>query len=205
MRSLGQSNFNVALNLHELTLRFCERHFRKLARHVSNRSPEGVGNFLHIALAIGGVLESQIERALTGLEAREHVVPDDWGRFRSICDAYFAKSISRTHKAYVGVAYLSKMMCDYPAKRIREAFEPELQPLTDLGHRMLQFRDRVEALRLSKCLGAGGQQSKPYSYFQSVFSEQRWPHYSGSLQTIQSLIFDTVKGNTSSEGVHARG
>jgi hypothetical protein len=86
----------------------------------------------------------------------------------------------------------------YPSKQIRKAFEPELEPLTDLAHRMLQFRDRVEELRVTKCVGAGGQRNKPYSYFQSVFSEQKWPRYFSGMEAAQSLIVAALKGEAAS-------
>jgi hypothetical protein len=201
MRRLGQHNFTLALSLHELALKCCERHFRKLGRHVSDPRPDGIPNFLHISLAIGGVLESQIDRALSGLEARDHVSPDDWCTFRNICEAYFSKY--REVTTVIWESYLSYLINEYPSKQIRQAFEPELQPLTDLAHRMLQFRGRVEELRVTKCVGAGGQQNKPYSYFQSVFSEQKWPKYFGGIQAAQSSIVAAVSGDTVSANAHA--
>jgi len=193
MRSLGHHNFTIALSLHDLALNFCERHFRKLKRHVSNRHPDGIPNFLHISLAVGGVLESQIDRALSGLEAREHVTPDEWATFRAICDPYFSQYRELT--STVWNSYLAKMIHEYSLKRIRDAFEPELQPLADLADRMVLFRDRVENLRLTKCLGAGGLRDKPYSYFQSVFSEQKWPKYSREMRDTFSSIVATLKGD----------
>jgi HKD family nuclease len=193
MRSLGQHNFILALSLHELALKFCERHFRKLGRHVSDPHPNGIPNFLHISLAIGGVLESQIDRALTGLEARNHVTPEEWSGFRTICDAYFSKYRDLT--TVMWESYLPYLLNVHPSKQIRKAFEPEFEPLNDLAHRMLQFRDRVEVLRVAKCVGAGGQQSKPYGYFQSVFGQQRWQKYAGDMEATQSSIVAVIKGD----------
>ena len=91
MRTLGERDFAMALSLHQLVLEFCERHFRKLQRHISDRHPNGIANFLHITLAIGGILQSQVERAITGLEARDAITTDEWSEFRTICDVYFGK------------------------------------------------------------------------------------------------------------------
>jgi len=201
MRTLGAHNFAIALGLHELALNFCERHFRKLKRHVSERHPDSIPNFLHISLAIGGVLESQIDRALNGLEAREHVTPDEWGTFRAMCDPYFSQYRDLTSTMWD--SYLAKMIHEYSLKRIREAFEPELEPLADLANRMILFRDRVENVRLTKCLGAGGQRDKPYGYFQSVFNEQRWPQYSREMKDTFSLIVATVKGEAIPSSIEA--
>jgi hypothetical protein len=58
---------------------------------------------------------------------------------------------------------------------------------------MLQFRDRVEELRVTKCVGAGGQRNKPYGYFQSIFSEQKWPKYLGGIQATQASIVAAIE------------
>jgi hypothetical protein len=191
MRALGQRDFNLALTLHELAVSFCERHFRKLRRHTFDRRPDAIPNFLHIALAIGGVLESQINRALSGLEAREQVTTEEWAGFRSICDSYF--SYHRELTKLIWADYLSKLVREFPAKRIQEAFEPELQPLNDLAQQMLAFRQRVEALRNAKCLiGSGVKKGVPFGYFQSVFSDERWPKFAGEMKSIQALITKSV-------------
>jgi HKD family nuclease len=195
MRSLGQHDFNIALSLHELALSFCERHFRKLRRHTSDRSPDGIPNFLHIALAIGGILESQINRALSGLEAREQVTVDEWAAFRDICDSYFSHYHDLTTLIWGG--YLSKLIREFPAKRIREAFDPELQPLSDLAQQMLSFKERVENLRATKCLlSTSGKKGIPFGYFQSVFSDQRWPKYAGDMRSMHALISGVIAGET---------
>ena len=200
MRSLGQQNFNIALTLHELALKFCERHFRKLRRHTSDRKLNGVPNFLHIALAIGGVLESQIDRALSGLEARTRVTVDEWSAFREICDTYFLKY--RELNALIWEDYLSKLIREFPQERIREAFEPELQPLHDLSQQMIQFRERVEKLRTLKCLlhsnkGVG----VPFGYFGSVFGDRRWPKLKKEMDAVHTLITSAIVGDSRSGGI----
>lgn len=193
MRSLGQHDFNVALSLHELALNFCERHFKKLKRHLTDRKPDGIPNFLHIALAIGGVLESQVNRALSGLEARERVNTEEWSTFRNICDTYFLKYRELT--AMMWESYLSKLIRELPTKKIRQAFEPELQPLDELAQQMLRFRDRVEELRMTRCImGRPGQRSVPFGYFQSVFGEQRWPVFEREMKSVNVLIASAVTG-----------
>ena len=195
MRSLGQHDFKIALSLHELALSFCERHFRKLRRHTSDRSPDGIPNFLHIALAIGGILESQINRALSGLEARVQVTVEEWAAFRDICDSYFSHYHDLT--ALIWGGYLSKMIREFPAERIREAFDPELQPLSDLAQQMLSFKERVENLRATKCLmSTSGKKGIPFGYFQSVFSDQRWPKYAGDMRSMHALISGAIAGET---------
>ena len=204
MRSLGQRDFNLALSLHDLALSFCERHFRKLRRHTFDRRPDGIPNFLHIALAIGGVLESQINRALSGLEAREQVTTEEWAGLRNICDSYF--SHYRELAKLIWADYLSKLIRELPARRLQEAFEPELQPLNDLAQQMLGFRQRVEALRNAKCLiGSGGKKGIPFGYFQSVFSNQRWPKVADEMTSIQARITNVVSPGAAMAPAQAAG
>ena len=193
MRTLIARDFNVALSLHELALNFCERHFRKLRRHASDRRPEGIPNFFHIALAIGGVVESQIDRALSGLEARKEVTVDEWADFRNICDTYFLQYRELTRLLWE--AYLSKLIREFPAKRICEPFEPELQPLRELAQQMLNFRARVEGLRKTRCLiRSGDKKGTPFGYFQSVFGDQRWPKYVGDMNSTYAHIASVIAG-----------
>jgi hypothetical protein len=74
MRSLGTRNFQLCRDLHGAVLQFCDRHMRKLRRHIADRDIDGVPNFVHIFLAINALLRSQIERAIQGLEARDGLV-----------------------------------------------------------------------------------------------------------------------------------
>jgi hypothetical protein len=136
-------------------------------------------------------LESQINRALAGLEAREQVTIDEWAAFRNICDTYFSNYHELT--TLIWGACLSKLISEFPAKRIREAFEPELQPLGDLAQQMLSFRQRVESLRKTKCLmNPSGSKGIPFGYFQSVFGDQRWPKVASEMKSVHALITSAV-------------
>lgn len=88
-------------------MKFYERHFRRLHQHVAQLDPDGIANFLHIALAIGAVLRLQIERAVDGLEVREVISTDEWADFRGNCDVYF--SFYREMATLIWNEYLTKM------------------------------------------------------------------------------------------------
>jgi hypothetical protein len=64
-----------------------DRHFKKLDRIAPKRRVESVANFLHISLAIAGILDAQIDRVFSGLEASSEA----WSRFRDICNAYLLR------------------------------------------------------------------------------------------------------------------
>jgi hypothetical protein len=155
-------------------------------------------------LAIGGVLESQINRALSGLEASEQVTTEEWAGFRNMCDTYF--TYYRELTSLIWADYLSKLIREFPAKRIQEAFEPELQPLNDLAQQMTGFRQRVESLRTAKCfIMTSGRRGIPFGYFQSVFSEQRWLKIADEMNSMQTQITNVVTPGAAIAPAHAAG
>lgn len=92
MRHLGERNLQICKTLHEATLKFFERHLRKLKRHTESLSLDGVANFLQIFLSMGSLLRMQIERVVIALEARQTDVPvEKWGECRGLWDVYFLK------------------------------------------------------------------------------------------------------------------
>ena len=92
MRSLGERNLKVFFDLHQATLDFFDRHFRRLQRHVASRSPEGIANFMHIFLAMGGVLRAQMERITQGLESKNSpLTTTEWFDCRNGINVYFGR------------------------------------------------------------------------------------------------------------------
>ena len=58
---------------------------------------------------------------------------------------------------------------------------------------MMGFRQRVESLRTAKCLIlTSGNKGIPFGYFQSVFSDQRWPKIADEMNSMQALIIRAV-------------
>jgi hypothetical protein len=190
MRGFGPRNFDVALSLHQLVLEFCDRHFKKLERLVSERRVESIPNFLHISLAIAGILDAQMDRALSGLEAKTVVSQDEWYRFREVCDAYLLRF--RDLNKLLWDDFLNKLILRYPkkVKQIREAFAPELQPLQTLSGSILHYRKRVEELRVAKCHlpTYGGAVPTPFQYFNSIFEGTRWEHFAAGIQAIDTKL-----------------
>ena len=83
-----------------------------------------------------------------------------------------------------------KMTRKYPLRRIREEFEPDLQPLSDLGREMIAFRARIEDLRVHKCLLPGDR--RPFGYFFSVLEDGRWRSYAAEVQQSHRHIEDAI-------------
>lgn len=192
MRGFGRRNFEMALSLHALVLDFCDRHIKKLNLHTSERRVEGVSNFVHISLAIAGILDAQIERALSGLEVRTKVSSGEWSQFRELCDAYLLRY--QTLNKLLWHEYLNKLRVRYPRRiaQLQAAFAPELPPLQALSTSILNYRERVEQLRVAKCLLPARQcvTARPFGYFNSIFGNENWQRFAGGMQTIDASLTD---------------
>ncbi len=190
MRGFGRRNFEMALSLHPLVLDFCDRHVKKLNRHISELRIEGVSNFVHISLAIAGILDAQIARALSGLEASTRVSPEEWFEFREVCDSYLLRY--QTLNRLLWHEYLNELRFRYPTRmaQIQEGFAPELQPLQALSSSILNYRERVEQLRVTKCLLPARQSEIPkhFGYFNSIFSDESWRRFAVETQTVHALL-----------------
>jgi len=181
MRSFGARNFQLCRDLHEAVLQFCDRHMRKLRRHITDRDIDGVPNFVHIFLAITALLRSQIERAVQGLEARDGLVStDEWAMCRELCNVYYERF--REITSCFWTEYLEPMRNEHPEVNFYELLSPDLDAIKESAADMLAFRDRIEALRTSKCiLPATG---KPYGYFYSILAPESWTRYKKAAESV---------------------
>lgn len=178
MRSLGPRNLKIFKNLHDAAMNFYDRHFKKLQSHVERGSINGVANYLHIFLAMGGVLRAQIERLLQGFEACDSPIPsDDWYSYRVNIDTYFSKFKELTFCLHD--QYLPGLLKFYTSKTLRERFAPDLQPLEDLCKDMLSFHTRMEALSKSKLriITQNRVLLIPPFFQDNVFMPANWTHY----------------------------
>jgi hypothetical protein len=185
MRALGERNLKVYATLHEAALGFFDRHYKRLLRHARDLEADGVSNFLHIFLAMGGVLRSQTERLAQGLEARSTPLESrEWFDIRTHINTYFSRF--RQITGCLADDYLTPLLRYYDASEVRERFEPDLQPLHNLYEDMLSFRERIERLRTSRLYFRGpASERKIPSYFDCVLSETNWPKY--ELETVNHI------------------
>lgn len=193
MRKLGDKNLKIYTELHPAAMIFFDRHFRKLQRHVEQRDVNGIENFLHIFLAMGGILRSQVERAVIGLESKTSpVTTEEWSNCRNYIDIYFGKFKNLIECLWS--QYLSQMVKEYKQPDISEKFRPDLQPIDDLCADMLSYRERVENLRTTKLKFSNfdGRVITP-AYFHCVFSSEKWNKYSYEIETNFKNVSETVK------------
>jgi len=136
----------VYASLHDAALGFCERHLKRMARHVARATVAGVPNFMHMALAIGDVLRAQVERALSGLGGMKRPIDaEDWNAHRLRLGQYvttFRDCVDLLQDRYVPA--LRKLFGPVPLKA---AFDEDAAPMRTLCDAFLTVRDRVEACR----------------------------------------------------------
>lgn len=184
MRRLGERNLKVYAELHDATLGFFDRHYRRLLRHTKELDPEGVANFLHIFLAMGGVLRAQMERMTQGLEARNAALETgEWYELRTHINTYLVRF--KQIMDCLLKDYLTPMLRVYEASDVKEQFEPDdLQPLHDLYLDMLGYHERIEQLRATTLhhRGTSGEK-RPLKYFDCVMNEKEWPKYEGQVRS----------------------
>jgi hypothetical protein len=185
MRLLGERNLEICKTLHEATLRFFDRHFTKLERHVKTRMLDGIPNFLHIFLSMGNLLRTQIERTVIGIESKASpVTVKEWSDCRELWDVYFARF--RTLMECLWNDYLRPMSHEYKRKDIEREFGSDLEAVHDLCDTMLQFRRRINHLHAVK--------SVKYGYFQSILGPGRWKRFSNDVLSLQQQVEAGVLG-----------
>jgi HKD family nuclease len=192
MRQFGAKNLDIYKELHDLALGFFDRHFRKLRRHVEARTLEGVANFLHIFLAMAGILRAQMERSVIGLESTGSAATSaQWAECRKHWDTYFDR-FGQLMKC-LGTEYVFPMIGKYGISKIKQEFGPDLEPIHDVCSNMLGYRDRIEKFRTTKLkrVDSARRITVP-GYFYSVLSTSQWPRYSqdvgGVLERLESTL-----------------
>ena len=205
MRSLGVRNLQICKNLHEAALNFFDRHLRKLQRHSEARALEGVANFLHIFLSMGGLLRAQIERTVVALEEMPGVMTvDQWAECRTFWDIYFRRF--KDLMTCLWDEYLEPMSSEYDAKEIKEAFTPDLDALHELIDEMLNYRMRIEKARKEKCITVGHYGQKvELQYFQCLLGETSWAHFKNNVADKIRHVDITVVGRMQKSAVTTQG
>lgn len=180
----------ISDTVHEAVLKFFERHHKRLLRHVENRSPEGIPNFLHILLTTDAVLHGQIGHGVAGLRERSGapLPPEEWSRQRDKLASYFARH--RELLACLAKQYLAPMSRRYPAAKIREQLAPEAEMLRSLAARVISLRNELEALRVGRLRveSTPGRVRVAPLFPSSLFHESQWPRYERDVAAAQATV-----------------
>lgn len=175
MRHLGERNLTLFTNLHDAAIHFVDHHLSKLQYHVNYGSIHGIPNFMHILLATGSILRSQFERLVQGFEAtHQPLSPHDWFAYRRCIDVYFQKFMDTMN--CLCNDYFPRISKDYGLDEVAKRLGDDFSSLNDICQDILDFRTRIESLRVSKLqiMTPSGETVIP-RYFECVLNESRWP------------------------------
>jgi len=188
MRQLGERNLLICKTLHEATLKFFERHLRKLKRHTESLSLDGVANFLQIFLSMGSLLRMQVERPVIALEAQvADVSPERWGECRELWDVYFLKF--KELMECLWDEYLKPLTGEYSRKSIQRELGQDIEAINELCDAMILYRERIENVRRIKCVRREqGDRKIPFAYFYSVLEPTAWQRYVNVVHERQQAV-----------------
>lgn len=192
MRKLGGQNLKIYLELHPAAIAFFDRHLVRLRKHIQNPSVNGIDNFLHIFLAMGGILRSQAERVVLGIEGkRSDLTKEEWAGCRNNIDIYFGKF--RELMDCLWNDYLSPMARKNSKAAISEKFMPDLDSINQLCSDMLACRARVENVRIRDLtmIDNNGVRT-PWGYFYCIFKEEKWTRYQKEIESDFQKVEATI-------------
>jgi hypothetical protein len=145
LRALGARNLRDFETLHDAAVAFCKRHVRKLDSHCKRPMITAVPNFMHIALSVGNVIVSQLERALVGLEGTAKPLDvDAWYNHRQRMDDYL-RLFSDMVELF-DLKFIRRIRERYARDVVRDAIEPDVEPFSQFLSSMVGTRARFDAL-----------------------------------------------------------
>jgi hypothetical protein len=176
-------------NIHDAVVNFFDRHYKRLGRHVDNKSPDGIANFMQILLTTSVVLQAQIEQVVEGLKERadKPLRPEEWARQRDRLASYF-----RRHKELLlrfAQEYLLPMSKKYPASEIGEHLSPDAEALRSLTTKFIKLHEQLESLRIGKLRveSVTGRLVVP-PLFSSLFNEKEWTKFEREVVAALSVM-----------------
>jgi hypothetical protein len=182
--------WSISESVHEAVLKFFERHHRRLLRHVENRSPDGVPNFMHILLTTGAVLHGQVEQGVIALKARAGLPlrPEEWSKQRDRLARYF--SLHKDLLDCLAKQYLVPMARRYSASKIKEHLAPESEMLESLTASMMKLQQELETLRIEKLRveSTPGRLGVAPVFPASLFHPSQWPRYERDVSLFHEMV-----------------
>ena len=188
LRDLGQRNLRSFLLLDEAAVEFLRRHLKRLGRHVKDPDMETVPNFMHITVAVAGVIRAQVERALAGMEgATTPLSTDEWYELRDRLGIYAL--IFKDLLALIADEYIPALARYYKPTKIRAAIEPELDAIESACAAVSALGPRVGAA-CQGCLrvATSGGPVKPEFGPHDTVSPVNWPGFDDKLRAWKEYI-----------------
>ena len=192
MRKPGKKDIKIFESLHEASISFFDRHFKKLNKHVEFGGLKGIGNFMHIWLAMGRILKLQIETALFGFEAKDTPMnPEEWKTYRDYLGMYFNRFELLMNCLWD--KYLHPLTKEYSKEKIQKGIEPDLEPMMSLNREILSYRDQIDFLKKTKLkvITPDMRVIEP-NYFSCILDDQLWKKYEEKMKDKTKNIEEAV-------------
>jgi HKD family nuclease len=187
--------WQISDSVHEAVINFYERHFKRLRRHVNDRSPAGIPNFMHILLTTSAVLEAQVGRIVGGLSARgeEPLRPEQWAECRRRLESYYMRY--KDLLKCLTQDFLRPMLRHGHAAKLKEMLLADAEQFRILHGRMLGLRVRLEELRAKglRVRRAAGALSKPPFFSNDLLEEKQWERYLKELDSAVTVVGGIVR------------
>lgn len=148
-----------------------------------------IPNFLHIAIAIGKLVLSQVDRLVEAFEAESLVElrSEQWHEFRFKLDHYY-RVLEQVFKITAG-DYLTGMAETESAVSIRAGFETGLTQLEAILDHAESVRDRLLKLEGARLVVVTnlGKKTAP-GFFNSTLAPKNWKAYLSSLHGFEDEL-----------------
>jgi len=181
-KDLGTRNLRHFDILHDAVVSFVARHRTKLERHVHLGTAAGIPNYLHILESVLRLLQSQIERAASGLEDAPSITmsADEWKTIRVNLSLYYRELESLLR--LTSREYVVKLLTTEKQTAVREGFGSAADEVVLLLNKCIQLRERINEARAQRILirNPSGAISQA-NFFSEQISDEKWKTYSSSV------------------------
>lgn len=185
LKDLGTRNLRHFEMLHEAVVNFVARHRTRLVRHVETGTAAGITNYLHILESVLRLLQSQIERAASGLEHAPAITltPDEWKRIRENLSDYYRELESLLR--LTTREYVAGLLQEEKKKAVREGFGSATDEILSLVTQCIKMRGRINAarterIRVKTMLGT----TEQAIFFGEQMSDVKWRPYVASMKLL---------------------
>lgn len=184
-KDLGTRNLRHFDMLHDAVVNFVARHRTRLERHVESGTAAGISNYLHILESVVRLLQSQIERAASGLEHEPLITltPDEWKRIRENLSDYYRELESLLR--LTTREYVAALLKEEKKKAVRDGFGSATDEILSLLSQCIPMRGRIdiaraERVRVRTIMGT----TEQAIFFGEQLSDQKWKNYVLSLKAL---------------------
>lgn len=184
-KNLGDRNLRHFDVLHDAVVSFVARHRTKLERHVDSGTAAGIPNYLHILESVLRLLQSQIERAASGLVNAPSITmsADEWKTVRVNLSLYYRELESLLR--LTSRDYVKNLLVSEKHAAICEGFGSTAEVILSLLNQCMQKREEINAARAERVLirALGGATTQAV-FFGEQISDEKWDAYLSSVGSL---------------------